>query len=510
MKKNKIFKLLVLVLVAFFVCFTNAYAEDDEVKTGWRTDPKQCYDHPERALTIHYIVEGKEVNPGDPNAGSWYGLSSTKRNPCTSYSIPEGYYNYNTGFGKSQKMFTNEDGTRGIIYWYDNPEFTGSPVIYISYTQIPESREITLYGKTGPIIEVYANGYKKKVVVGRKYSPMTMDPDYSVSTGITHNHGQSVNYWKYSTEADYFSYVTDHGEYNSNPTYTYYRDRTYVKSGSSMLAMPAKYVHVDNTELIQFINYESCYGNDDYLYCKIADPETGEPMTDLQVEEMLNDEYAYSTVYIHDYSRIPKYYKYFGFIDTQGREYTPEFVMEQEYEGRAFTTIVDGKMSCATDYINPYSSSSYVAKVYNTGITFDGAEFSGDFNTNYLTKLKTSSGNTYYDNDKTNYQFSSCVPYDVNFKYTYKITNPNARWYNVVIEGTDGERVTPGSTYTLPTEGKPKSAEVTVVTLKYQDGETPDDRLVYTKTYTPSGFKIDGVHYDFGQEIVVTRDLYIT
>ena len=89
MKKKNLFKLLFVALVAFLVCFTNVYAEDEEpeVKTGWATDPKQCYDHPERALTIHYIVDGVEVNPGDPNAGSWYGLSSSKRYPCTSYFL---------------------------------------------------------------------------------------------------------------------------------------------------------------------------------------------------------------------------------------------------------------------------------------------------------------------------------------------------------------------------------------------------------------------------------------
>ena len=504
MKKNKILSFIVTLIVAFIASVSAASA------SGWKTEASRCYDHPERALTIHYIVDGKEVNPSDPNAGSWFTVSSSKRYPCTTYYIPESYFNYNTGFGNSQKMFTNEDGTNGVIYWYDNPEFTGSPVMTISYTDIPESQEITLYAKTGKIINVYANGYKKKVVVGKTYSPMVMDPDYYVEAGVTHNGSTSVNYWNYSTEADYFSYASDYREWNSNPTYTYYRDRTYVKGGSTMLAMPAQYVHVDNTELIQFINYESCYGNDDYLYCKIADPETGEALTDKQVQQMLNDEYASATVGIHKYSRIPKYYKYFGFIDTQGREYAPEFVMQEEYDGRAFTTVVDGKMSCATDYISPYHSYDEVAKIYKTTIDFDGAEFSGDFNTNYLTKLKSYSGNNYYDNDKTNYQFSSCVPYDVNFKYTYKISNQNARWYTVVIEGTNGTKVTQGSIYKLPDSGRAKPSEITLIKLKYQDGITPDETLTYTKTYTPSGFKIDGVHYDFGQEIVVTRDLYIT
>ena len=230
-----------------------------------------------------------------------------------------------------------------------------------------------------------------------------MDPDYSVTTGITHNGDKSVNYYNYSTEADYFAYATYYGELVNNPTYTYYRDKTYVNGGSTLLPMPAKYLHVDNTELTQFINYESCSGNDDYLSCLIADPETGEALNYQEVRDRLNDEYASPYVYIHNSSRIPKYYKYFGFIDTQGREYPQEFEMKQEYAGRAFTTVVDGKMSCATDYISPYSSSSEVAKIYNTTIDFDGAEFSGDFNTDYLTKLKNYNiSSFFYDSDKTN------------------------------------------------------------------------------------------------------------
>ena len=504
MKKTKILNLL-FIIFTFFVCISHTHA------SGWKINESVCYDKPERALTFHYIVDGVEVNPGDSNAGSIQSYNSSKRNPCSIYYIPEGYYNYNTGFGKSQKMFTNADGTRGVIYWYDNPELTGSPVITISSNDYPSDGHVYLYAKTGPIIEIYANGYKKKVVVGRTYSPKTMDPDYSVTTGITHNGDKSVNYYNYSTEADYFAYATYYGELVNNPTYTYYRDKTYVNGGSTLLPMPAQYLHVDNTELTQFVNYESCTGNDDYLSCLIADPETGEALNYQDVRDRLNDEYASPYVYIHNSSRIPKYYKYFGFIDTQGREYPQEFEMKQEYAGRAFTTVVDGKMSCATDYISPYSSSSEVAKIYNTTIDFDGAEFSGDFNTDYLTKLKNYNiSSFFYDSDKTNYQFSSCVPYDVNFKYTYQISNPNIRWYNVVIEGTEGIKVNPGSKYTLPLEGKAKPSEVTVITLKYQDGVTPDNSLAYTKTYTPNGFKIDGVHYDFGQELVVTSDLYIT
>ncbi|MBO4601419.1 MAG: InlB B-repeat-containing protein [Bacilli bacterium] len=516
MKKSKLFKILLVIFAAFLVCFTNAYAEgegegEETPKTGWTKSADYCYDHPERVLTVHYIVDGKEVNPNDPNAGNWYSISGSKKNPCTIYYIPESYYNYNTGFGSSQKMFTNEDGTLGVIYWYNNPELEGNPVFYLYPDNDPDNNDIYLYAKTGKIIEVYANGYKKKVVVGKTYSPATMEPDYDVEEGVTHDYsGKSVNYWNYSTEADYFSYTTDYAENNSNSTYTYYRDKTYTTGRSTILPAKAQYLHVDNTQLVQFINYESCRGNDNYLYCDIANPDTGEAMTSKEVQEMLNDEYAYNTVYIHDYKRIPKYYKYFGFIDTEGREYPQDFVMQEEYAGRAFTTVVDGRMSCATNSISPYSSSSYVAKVYNTTINFQGAEYSGDFNTNYLTKLKTYYGNEYYPDNKTNYYYSTCVPYDVNYKYTYTFSNPNIRRYTVVIEGTEGVKVNQNSVYKLPSQGKPKSSDVKVVTLKYQDGETPDERLTYTRTYTPSGFKIDGVHYDFGQEIVVTRDLYIT
>ena len=197
MKKSKLFKILLVIFAAFLVCFANAFAEEDEpvVKTGWTKPEGYCYDKPERLLTIHYIVDGKEVNPGDPNAGSWYSVSSSKKYPCTSYSIPESYYNYNTGFGSSQKMFTNEDGTLGVIYWYNNPELTGKPVTHIYPDDDPDNNDIYLYASTGKIIEVYANGYKKKVVVGKMYSPATMDPDYYVEEGVTHNYsGQSVNY----------------------------------------------------------------------------------------------------------------------------------------------------------------------------------------------------------------------------------------------------------------------------------------------------------------------------
>ena len=185
--------------------------------------------------------------------------------------------------------------------------------------------------------------------------------------------------------------------------------------------------------------------------------------------------------------------------------------MLEEYDGRAFTSIVDGKMSCATDYIPPYDSYDDVAKVYQTTINFDGADFSGDFNTDYQTKQKsTNVSYGYWENDRVDYRFSTCVPYDVNMTYHYKFSNPVIRQYNVVLEGTDGVKVNKNSIYKLPMEGVPKSASVTVIKLKFQDGETPDESLVYTKTYTPSGFLIDGVHYDFGEEIVVTRDLYIT
>ena len=515
MKKARLYILLITIFAALFTFTLNVRAEGEtqgeEITGGWKYDVKNCYAHPERALTIHYFVDGVEVNPGDPNAGSWYSVSGWEKYPCTNYSFPESYYNYNTGFGSSQKMFTNEDGTRGVIYWYDNPELEGEPVMDLYYTDYPESGHYYLYASTGKIVEIYANGYKKKVVVGKMYSPATLEPDYSIDVGVTHYGSSDVNYYHFSTEADYFAYSSIVAEHNSNPTYTYYRDKTYTRGSSSIIAAPAYYEHVDNSEMIQFVNYESCSGNNSSLYCRIAHPETGEAMTNKEVQEMLDDDWASAYVYIHRTDRIPKYYKYFGYIDTQGREYPVEFEMLEEYDGRAFTSIVDGKMSCATDYIPPYDSYDDVAQVYKTTINFDGADFSGDFNTDYQTKQKsTNVSYGYWENDRVDYRFSTCVPYDVNMTYHYKFSNPVIRQYNVVLEGTDGVKVNKNSIYKLPMEGVPKSASVTVIKLKFQDGETPDESLVYTKTYTPSGFLIDGVHYDFGEEIVVTRDLYIT
>ena len=174
--------------------------------------------------------------------------------------------------------------------------------LYLS--DYPESGHYYLYASTGKIVEIYANGYKKKAVVGKMYSPATLEPDYSIDVGVTHYGSSDVNYYHFSTEADYFAYASIVAENNSNPTYTYYRDKTYTRGSSSIIAAPAYYEHVDNSEMIQFVNYESCSGNNSSLYCRIAHPETGEAMTNKEVQEMLDDDWASAYVYIHDLSKF--------------------------------------------------------------------------------------------------------------------------------------------------------------------------------------------------------------
>ena len=150
-------------------------------------------------------------------------------------------------------------------------------------------------------------------------------------------------------------------------------------------------------------------------------------------------------------------------------------------------------------YNNNYDDpGGYDKLVYKTGI-----KLLSDFDDRYMAKgIETREG-------YIRQYMSSCLPYDVYTRVEVHVDDSLLPNYMIVLNGTEVSQVKRNTIYTLPDEAEGKPAEAFNVTLDYQDGSTPNNTLSYTKVYTPTGFIIDGVHYDFGEKIIVTSNLYI-
>ena len=183
--------------------------------------------------------------------------------------------------------------------------------------------------------------------------------------------------------------------------------------------------------------------------------------------------------------------------------------MKQEYEGKVFTPVIGSDEVC-TDYTVKYPPHAGLPGYYGyDNIHRLGVQLLTDFDNRYMPTLLSTTPETTLKEGYTIDHISSCTPYDVYTKVHLYIDPSLLPDYAIVLNNKEITRVTRNTVYKLPEEAETKPAEVFTVNLKYQDGTTADETLVYTKTYTPTGFVIDGVHYDFGEEILVTRNLYI-
>ena len=79
----------------------------------------------------------------------------------------------------------------------------------------------------------------------------------------------------------------------------------------------------------------------------------------------------------------------------------------------------------------------------------------------------------------------------------------------LIVKPNSTETVPKNSTYSLGTNNITKEDEEDAwVTFHYQDGETEDYYGAVMKVYTPNGWLVDDVHYDDGEEITCTEDVY--
>ena len=516
-------KILVIAILMIFVSF---FAFTGKASAVWTT----C--NTEGAPIVHLFIDGEEVNEKDPGTQVFIRRSSSSTSQkCYLMEINQGYRDYDIGWRDNEKqwIWSDASGQRGLIYWYDNPEFEGEPITHFRLPR-DKGKTFNLYGKMGKIITIYINGHKKYVVAGREYTPYTLDPDYTVQAGYTDEYS---NDREFTGDFNYFN-VMDPEFYEDSykdKNVEYYRDATKRNpdgnSRSTIIPEKGTVVNANYPDLLPFIDPNTCNEvtakSGSFVNCTIVDPKTGVGITDEAAARYygVNTHYRYQAV--QETYKLPKYYKYVGFIDQNGNFYDPVFEMKEEYAGYNFTPIVESQMSCSTVYIA--RSVMGVDKPYGLKVMEQGARLDEDFNSDYYTHVSrvwyTYSYSAdidgyvpgirreYFTDGRISPAISTCTPNETNMTILYSgLKNPDTE-YAVVLEGTDGIKVKKGSQYTLPTEGKPKAAEVKTVTLKYQDGTTPNDVYSYTKTYTPIGFKIDGVHYDFGQTIVINKDTYI-
>ena len=489
-RKGKILVIAILMMIVSFFAFTGKVSAYWELR-NLQSQPGHFDDWTNSKIKIHLFLDGVEINPGDPGAGvTLYasGMDTFKKTFTTLY-LPESinYISYYDYF-KDDTWFT-KDG-KGILAWYDNPNFEGDPITdYYNIKNTKNGDELYFYAKMAPRVTIYVDGAPLKLVVGKTYNPKMIDMNYEVDPGLpAKNKDKSSRVSRYSFESDdpFFKSITSGTEYYRNVNIT------------------PKSQYIDNDELIFFDSATpdllsfagSCWdydvGHNKQYNCYLINPNTGQ--TDRK--------YAQS---MWSNGSMPKYYKYLSYIDSKGNYYEPSFEVKQEYDGMILTSIVDSKMTCTAMSLN---STMYVQstpeKLYGSDkVSFKGLRLLSDYDPEYF-HIKEGSNGEYID-----LYYNSCIPYTFSVQAEFNIDPSLITEYAVVLEGVQLKKVRRNETYTFPTEGKPKPAEVKNVTLKYQDGVTPDEVKSYTKVYTPNGFKVEGVHYDFGETIIVTKNLYI-
>ncbi|MBR4830465.1 MAG: InlB B-repeat-containing protein, partial [Bacilli bacterium] len=499
-----------ILVFAFLMTFISFFAYTGKAKAAFVFDycNKTACKNP---VTVHLWVNGTELEStmtDDNGKKVYYGVSKKINSEyITRVDLPEATPNYGQSDMQYNRIVFNGEG---VVAWYDNPNFEGEPVKSIYPAKKSQAYEYNFYAKMGKIIDIYVDGYKRSVVVGRTYNPTYLDAYYFVVPGnkientiFEPDEGtQFIKYEKYypiTTASSYYRNV------NEGKTCTNNNDcGSYTKSARE----DDNYVYYDNTALLPITALNTRYEwADGEVTYSIIHPKTGK---------------AVSSYTMLGKQIIPRLFEYLGFIDSQGKMYDPIIEMKEEYDGLSLTSVVDSKMSCSAQSVDNFANAVHSIGYYYdyTRLNYPRVILNSEYDARYLSKkndyiyypreLIYSSvpewGQTLED-PYIAYKFNSCVPFDINISMEYELYDvPEV---TIVIDNGTPHNVVRNSTYTLPSSGKTKAAEAFSVTFKYQDGKTADKTQAYTKVYTPNGFKINGVHYNFGEEIIVDRSIYI-
>ncbi len=529
-----------ILLFALFIILMQIFIFNGRVEAYWRVSTTS-YENNKNSINkygcknspkIHLIVRGREIEPEDilfdgnePNYREVVHSYSHSVNPvlCDSYLLPDddtvtNVHKLTNKINYVEHKYTpiwNVDGY-GIIAWYDNPEFEGEPVksVYMSRRNDYSNEDRYYYAKTGKIIDIYYNGIKRQVVVGKLYSPIYLDLEYDAIAGTYSNAEYNVGFSQYTEDIPYDVSVKAKIAYYSDDNYftrygnKYFRNVAYTQHESRIKLETGSHIYIDSTDSLPFIDVDSMRydsfkeGTQKYTQATIIDVETGEhaDMSELHVTEHEPIKVTFE---------LPNYHEYLGALDQNGNEYPAVIEMKQEYEGKVFTPVIGSDEVC-TDYTVEYPPHAGLPGYYGyDNIHRLGVQLLTDFDNRYMPTLLSTTPETTLKEGYTISHISSCTPYDVYTKVHLYIDPSLLPDYAIVLNNKEITRVTRNTVYKLPEEAETKPAEVFTVKLKYQDGTTADETLAYTKTYTPTGFVIDGVHYDFGEEILVTRNLYI-
>ena len=373
-RRGKILVFAFLMIVSFFA-FTGKASATWDACQKWNEDIEDFVSE----VQVHLYLDGVEIEPDQlsTNTTDKYIGSSVTHNVrtgeewCNGFTLPDSALDKGFGWNNRFSTITTEDGTRGILAWYDNPEFEGEPVSFINKEKDDTTSEYWFYGKTAPLITIYVNGRERRVVVGRDYSPYMMDSEYYI------RHGRKVESYNVISEGnndnkeigfedDEHEFFQTGGKYGVVDD-QYYRDLS-EPVDEDIIAVEPTHVSNDNSFYLPYINYDSCKRGDDgwtsYYSCLIDDPVTGEA---IQPDDPRIFLWAYVGVQRTD--SLGKFFRITGFIDEKGNEYGTVINMKPEYDGKSFTTLVDDRQTCTDSQVQFNELAIYqVQQIYGSRI----------------------------------------------------------------------------------------------------------------------------------------------
>ena len=463
-RKGKILAFVVLMMIVSFF----AFAGKVEAKTKVRAldqklinlQVKTCPDD----LNITMMVNGKDITSRYDS----YAFMANKS--CTKLLLPESgrylgleYYSEDRKEGKKEVRY-------GVLAWYDNPELTGDPIDLIDYNpKNPTHR--TFYAKLAPTLtsikldDGYFGGYP---VIGKTYDITAFSARYVYGNIMDNSTAHLYNDY----DADFY-YVPDEFEDNSKMFRRIDDDDVRLE--------------IDSSDLFSIADLDTCETRYWNTLC-------------LDINRTY---YTATTLRVYDIDPIERLYEVTDTIDESGKSYGKYITILPEYEGKHFYTVTNGPQLCRNVQVDTEDI------IQINQYRLDGDEnYSGKINIKDITTTTTDPSYVKLDENGSLVSFNTCLNDDIYMKIHYNIDPSIVTTEKVTIhfENGDYEQVDKGTNYTLPSAVPNKSASVTNVRFKYQDGTTSDTVQPYTTIYEPDSFVIKGFKYAPSYQFVVNED----